>query len=329
MSGLDAALYHYGAGIIFVVTLLARLGAPIPAAPLIIVAGAVAARGGPSLWWVIVCASLASLAGDGAWFLGGRRYGYRVLRMLCRISLSPDSCVRQSEALIGRWGGWSLIAAKFLPGLSAVAAPMAGALGMAGGKFIAFQTIGSVLWASTFAGVGIFFRNDVAAVLEAISDLGIGAVASLLLLAAGYLAWRYVRRQLDLRDAGIPRIDVGELVELLASGEGPLLVDVRPPAIHDLDARRIPGAVSVELAQIRTWARELPRNREIVVYCNCPNEASAARASRMLLKDGFLKVRPLGGGLDAWASAGHDIESVSGMRGNLEPRAAQPSRAAL
>jgi membrane protein DedA with SNARE-associated domain/rhodanese-related sulfurtransferase len=303
MSTLDLALFHYGAAIIFVVTLAARLGAPIPAAPLIVVAGALAGRGGPILAWVIASASAASLVGDGVWFLAGKRYGYRVLRLLCRISLSPDSCVRQSETLIGRWGGASLIAAKFLPGLSAVASPMAGALGMAGRKFVVFQLIGSLLWASVCAGVGIVFRNDVAIVLAAISEMGMGAVGLLLFLAIGYLGWRYVRRQLELRDGSIPRVSAGELAELLLSDEKPLLVDVRSEAIHDLDVRRIPGAVPVELAKIRSWARDLPRSQEIVLYCNCPNEASAARASRMLLKDGFLKVRPLGGGLDAWASA--------------------------
>ena len=311
MSALDVALYHYGAALVFAVTLLARLGAPIPAAPLLVVAGALAARGGPGIASVIASASLASLAGDGVWFLGGRRYGYRILRMLCRISLSPDSCVRQSEALIGRWGGASLIAAKFLPGLSAVASPMAGALGMARRKFVAFQAIGSLLWASAFAGIGIVFRDDVAIALAAISEMGVGAVGLLLFLATGYLAWRYLRRQLDLRDGSIPRITAAELAELMMSDAKPLLVDVRPAAIHDLDARLIPGSVSVELPKIRSWARGLPREQEIVLYCNCPNEASAARASRMLLKDGFLKVRPLSGGLDGWAIADHGTESAA------------------
>jgi membrane protein DedA with SNARE-associated domain/rhodanese-related sulfurtransferase len=328
MSTLDLALFHYGAAVIFVVTLAARLGAPIPAAPLIVVAGALAARGGPSLAWVVASASSASLVGDGVWFLAGKRYGYRVLRLLCRISLSPDSCVRQSEALIGRWGGASLIAAKFLPGLSAVASPMAGALGMAGRKFVIFQLIGSLFWASACAGVGIVFGNDVAIVLAAISEMGMSAVALLLVLAIGYLGWRYVRRQLDLRDSSIPRVSAGELAELLLSDERPLLVDVRSEAIHDLDARHIPGAVPVELGRIRHWARDLPRSKEIVLYCNCPNEASAARASRMLLKDGFLKVRPLRGGLDAWAIAGQGTALGDG-RSDSRANMAKPSQATL
>lgn len=326
MSTLDVALYHHGVVIIFLVTLLARLGTPIPAAPLIVVAGALAARGGPSFAYVIAAASLASLAGDGVWFLGGKRYGYRVLRLLCRISLSPDSCVRQSEALIGRWGGASLIAAKFLPGLSAVASPMAGALGMTGRKFVVFQLIGSLLWASAFAGIGIVFRNDVAGALAAISEMGMGGVGLLLFLVIGYLAWRYIRRQLELRDGSIPRITAGELAELLVSDAKPLLVDVRPAAIHDLDPRLIPGAVSVELPKIRSWARGLPRTQEIILYCNCPNEASAARASRTLLRDGFLNVRPLGGGLDAWEIGGHGIGPIA-EPSDAHADAARPSHA--
>lgn len=309
MTGFNAILAQYGVALVFVATLLSRLGAPIPAAPLVVIAGGLSASGALSLPLMVACATLASLIGDGAWFLGGRRYGYRILRMLCRISLSPDSCVRQSESLIGRWGGSSLIAAKFLPGLSVVAAPMAGALGMSGRVFIGFELLASALWALGFAYLGVAFSNDIARVLQALSNLGVGAAVLLALIVATYLALRYARRRVALRDLGIARITVAELAELIRKGEDPLVVDVRAPGVLELDPRRIPGAVPVELGRIPGWARELPRDRRIVLYCNCPNEASAAHASRLLLGHGFARAQPLAGGLDAWVTAGHGVET--------------------
>lgn len=308
MNSFNAVVGQYGVGLVFAATLAARLGAPVPAAPFVVVAGGLSASGAVSLPQVIACAAIASLLGDGAWFLAGRRYGYRMLRMLCRISMSPDSCVRQSESLIGRWGGSSLIAAKFLPGLSVVAAPMTGALGMAAREFIGFELLASALWALVFAYLGVIFSADITRVLDAISDLGLGAAIVLAAVAVAYLAQRYARRKASMRDRSVPRITVSDLAELMLKDDELSIVDVRSSSVLALDSRRIPGAVPVELGRIRAWAEAQPRDRQIVLYCNCPNEASAARASRMLLESGFASARPLAGGLDEWVNAGHRVE---------------------
>ncbi|MEP7058428.1 MAG: DedA family protein/thiosulfate sulfurtransferase GlpE [Caldimonas sp.] len=308
MTPISAVVAQYGVGLVFATTLAARLGAPVPAAPFIVVAGGLAASGAMSLTQVIACATIASVIGDGAWFLAGRRYGYRMLRMLCRISMSPDSCVRQSETLIGKWGGSSLIAAKFLPGLSVVAAPMTGALGMSAREFIGFELLGSLLWAGVFAALGVVFRHDIARVLDSIADLGLDAALIVGAAAAAYLAQRYLRRRASLRDRNVPRITVGDLSELMQNGVDLTVVDVRSSSVLELDPRRIPGAVPVELGRIRTWAQHQPRDRHIVLYCNCPHEASAARASRLLLERGFASARPLAGGLDEWINAGQQVE---------------------
>jgi membrane protein DedA with SNARE-associated domain/rhodanese-related sulfurtransferase len=308
MTGVDAIVAQYGVGLVFVATLAARLGAPVPAVPFLVVAGGLSTGGAISLVHVVVFASVASTLGDGAWYLAGRRYGYRILRLLCRVSMSPDSCVRQSESLIGKWGGSALIGAKFLPGLSVVAAPMTGALGMTAREFLGFELLGSVIWALTFAYLGVLFSHDIHRLLESIANLGLGAALVLLLLALAYLALRYVRRRASLRDQSIPRISVRDLAGLLDAGEDVVIVDVRSTGALDLDARRIPGAVPVELKRVRQWAEDVPRERTIVLYCNCPNEASAARASRLLLDHGFLRAHPLAGGLEEWVRAGHRID---------------------
>jgi len=308
MTGVTSVVAQYGVALVFVVTLAARLGAPVPAAPFVVVAGGLSAGGTVGLAQVVIAATVASLLGDGAWYLAGRRFGYRILRLLCRVSMSPDSCVRQSESLIGKWGGSALIGAKFLPGLSVVAAPMTGALGMTGREFVGFDLIASLVWSLVFAYLGVAFSHDINRVLESISNLGLGAALLLAIATLAYLAQRYVRRRASQRDRNIPRISVDDLASLLSAGEEVVIVDVRSAGALELDARRIPGAVPVELQRVRSWAEPLPRERHIVLYCNCPNEASAARASQLLIDKGFLRARPLAGGLEEWVSRGHRID---------------------
>ena len=308
MSQLLALVIAHGTLLVFAATLAARIGAPVPAAPVLVVAGALAAAGQISWVAALVAAIVANILGDGLWFWAGRRYGYRVLRLLCRISLSPDSCVRQSEAFILRWGGSSLIAAKFVPGVSVVAPPMAGALGMSLTAFLGFETLAAAIWAALFLGIGWVFADQIQRVMDLLSTLGIVAVVALATIVAVYLALRYWRRRLFLKGVAMPRIDVAELRALIDGGAEPVIIDVRSGAARTIDERRIPGAIAVELRNIERAAKELPRDRDLVLYCNCPNEASAAGAAGQLAALGFTRVRPLAGGLDAWVASGHRVE---------------------
>lgn len=309
MPELTTHLVDYGAWLVFAATLASRIGLPVPAAAFLVVAGALAAGGQISFVAALVAAVVASVIGDGAWFLAGRVYGYRILRLLCRISISPDSCVTQSETFIARWRGASLLAAKFLPGVSVVAPPMAGALGMTLPAFAFFDALAALAWAMLFLAIGALFAQQIQAVLDALSTTGVAAAVVLVALACAYLALRGWRRRAFLRSVEMSRISVDELSTLIETGSAPVVIDVRSEAGRAIDARRIPGARAIEPALIPQALAELPRNREIVLYCNCPNEASAASAARMLAKHGLTRVRPLAGGLDAWVAAGHGIES--------------------
>ncbi|HEY1393267.1 MAG TPA: DedA family protein/thiosulfate sulfurtransferase GlpE [Methylibium sp.] len=303
MQQLVTLLIAHGVLLVFAVTLAARIGAPLPAAPLLVVAGGLAA-GGDLSWGATLLASIAAnIAGDGLWFEAGRRHGYRVLRLLCRISLSPDACVRQSESLIARWGGSSLIAAKFLPGVSVVAAPMAGALRMPVARFLGYELAAALLWTGAYLLLGVVFSSQIQQVLDAIASAGMVATAALALLLLVWGAARYWRRRSALRDATMARITVGELQALMRDGHDPVIIDVRSDAGTQVDARRIPGALLVPLERIHARAAELPRDREIVLYCNCPNEVSAVRAAQLLAAQGLERVRPLAGGLDAWSAS--------------------------
>jgi membrane protein DedA with SNARE-associated domain/rhodanese-related sulfurtransferase len=283
-----ALLIEHGLLLVFLVTFAARLGAPVPAAPMMVVAGAMVVADQLSWPAAMLLSILANLLGDGAWFWAGRHHGRRVLRLLCRISISPDSCVRQSESFLGRWGGASLIAAKFVPGISVVAPPMAGALGMSTFRFVGYETLAATIWTGIMLGMGALF-------------------AVLVLVAAGYVGFRYWRRRKFLRTVEMPRISVAELQALMDGGHEPVVIDVRSEAAHSVDRQRLPGSIVIALGDIKTRAKEFRRDRHIVLYCNCPNEASAASGALLLVELGFDRVRPLAGGLDAWIDAGYRV----------------------
>jgi membrane protein DedA with SNARE-associated domain/rhodanese-related sulfurtransferase len=311
MHELVALLLGHGALIIFAATLAARIGLPVPASPLLVVAGSLVVAGQMSVVAAIGTSIAANVLGDGAWFLAGRRHGYRVMKQLCRISLSPDSCVRQGESLITRWGGSSLIAAKFVPGVSVIAAPMAGALGMSTARFLAYEIAAAWVWTVAFMALGMVFSDQIQRIFDLMADAGRMATVVVVLALVALVALRYWRRRRFLRELRIPRIDVDELQALIEQGRDPLVIDVRSDAGMQVDARRIPGAVSVHLRDIAAKAAELAPDREIVVYCNCPNEASAARAAGILVRHGLLRARPLAGGLEAWVASGRPTEAVT------------------
>ena len=300
MNTLIELLLQHGVLIVFVATLVARVGAPVPAAPLLVVAGGLSAGEQLSAPAVLIAALVANLAGDTVWFVAGRRHGHRILRLLCRISLSPDSCVRQSESLILRWGGSSLIAAKFVPGVSVVAAPMAGAMAMPWRSFLAYGLIAALVWSLLFLALGLVFHRQIQEVLEVMANTGTAAIVALVVIIAALVALRFWRRRRAMHNLAMPRVSVDELRTLLAQGRAPVIVDVRSPQSVQLDDRRIPGALHVPLEEMPGLADRLSADHEVIVYCDCPNEASAAVAARVLTSRGIKRVRPLTGGLDAW-----------------------------
>ena len=295
-----AFLSAHGLAAIFVVTLAARVGVPVPAAPLLVIAGALGEAAHLRLVSVAAVAIVANLLGDAVWFAAGRLWGHRVLRIVCRVSLSPDSCVRQSEDLILSWGGISLVAAKFVPGVSVVAAPMAGALAMPWLRFIAYGVLAGSAWTLVFLGAGALFGADVERLLALLAGGGMLGGALLAVLLVAFVGYRWHRRRAFRRAVDVPRIAVAELRALMDSARPPAIIDVRAPSSVQVDPRQIPGAVTVEFARIEAYARELPLDREVVLYCNCPHEDSAAQAALLLAAAGVQRARPLAGGLDAW-----------------------------
>ena len=288
--------------ILWLNTLLHELGVPVPMTPTALVAGARAVTADINPVLLIVAIVVAMTIGNAAWFAAGRRYGSAVLKLLCRVSLSPDTCVARTEGTFGRWGWSALVIGRFLPGVTLVAPPLAGALGMAWSKFLLLTIAGSALFGAVVIGAGMLLHAQIETLLQQLANFGWEAVAILAGLLGLYIAWRWWRRRIALA-VGIPRIDVRELRALIDAGEPIELIDVRGRNATQLDQRRIPGATVMHLDEIEAGGFVAARDRQIIVYCSCPNVASAARAVQLLHKHGYLRARPLHGGLDAWVAS--------------------------
>ena len=283
-------------------TLLHELGVPVPMTPTALVAGARAVTGTLSPLLLIVMIVAGMVIGNAAWFAAGRRYGSAVLKLLCRVSISPDTCVARTEGTFGRWGWSALVIGRFLPGVTLVAPPLAGALGMKWSTFLALTVAGSALFGLVVVGAGMLLYEQIDFVLQQLIIFGREAVGILAVLLALYIGWRWWRRRIALA-IGVPRIDVQELRALIDAGEPVELIDVRGRNANQLDQRQIPGAVVMHLDEIEAGRFVAARDRQIIVYCSCPNEASAAKAVQLLHKHGYLRARPLRGGLDAWMAS--------------------------
>jgi membrane protein DedA with SNARE-associated domain/rhodanese-related sulfurtransferase len=250
---------------------------------------------------------LACLAADCGWYLVGQRYGIRVLKTLCKISLEPDSCVSQTQTRFERWGINSLVVAKFVPGLAIIAPPMAGALRIGWPRFILLSTCGAMLWVGVALFAGVLFRAQIERLLQHLSEFGSAAGAGVVILLALYIAYKWWERSRFYRKLRMARINVADLYELIEGGAAPLIIDVRSVTARELEPRWIPGALHVPLEDVARKLKELPRDRDVILYCTCPSEASAARVAKILMNQGFKRVRPLLGGLDAWIAAGYAV----------------------
>jgi membrane protein DedA with SNARE-associated domain/rhodanese-related sulfurtransferase len=292
---------QHGLLALFLGVLIEQIGMPTPALPFFVLAGARAAGDATFALKALAVGTVAALIADACWYFAGRHFGRAVLSLLCRISLSPDTCVRKSEVSFVRRGAATVLLAKFLPGISLLAPPLAGALGMRLSLFLVLDLVGSLLWGGSGIGLGLVFHREVQGVLTRLSDLGGQAAAVLAGAVALYIIVRLWHR---LSVAGqlkaAPRIEVRELAERLATGEPLVILDVRQSAAHAHGSGAIPGALPVTFEQLASITfPELGAEHPIVTFCDCPNDASAARAAMLLRKRGW-QARVLRGGYESW-----------------------------
>lgn len=294
-------LTEYGPLVLFVVVFVEQIGLPLPALPVLVAAGVLAGSGHLNLWIAFGVTVAAALAADWIWFELGRRQGRRVLDVLCRIALEPDSCVRKTEDFFVKHGPHSLVAAKFIPGLSTIAPPLAGIVGLGAPLFLLYDGVGAVIWAWSGLGIGYLFSDQLeqaVAYAEQVAPAATGAVLGALVF---YVLVKAAVRRRQLRE--VPRITVEQLTEKLRTDEPPLLIDVRPRASAQAEPG-IPSAVLMSLDDLLRSHHELPRHRDVVLYCGCPNDVTSAQGTLLLRERGFTRAWPLAGGIEAWRRHG-------------------------
>lgn len=267
MEEIQALLATHGLWIIALAVLIDQLGIPIPAPPTLLLAGSMTATGDLSTPAAIAAATLAALPSDLLWFELGRRRGHAVLKMLCRISLEPDSCVRSTRDSFERRGPETLLFAKFVPGLQTIAPPLAGASGMTRLRFLAYDIPGAGVWAATFIGVGALFKNQILQFIAALESVGAQLGSFIAVTIVVWVAWKFINRHRFLRALRVARIDVDTLRQMIESDTRPEIFDLRDHYSRESDAHRLPGAQVIGIDELEARHEEIPRDREIILYC--------------------------------------------------------------
>ena len=262
-----AILVHHGYLVLFAWVLLEQLGMPVPSLPMLLAAGALAGSGRLGLGTALVVAVFAALISDAFWFCFGRWRGKTVLTWICRVSLEPDSCVRRTENAYTRYGAKSLLVAKFVPGLGTVAPPLAGVSRMPWYRFLFFDGIGVLIWASSCIGLGYVFTDQ----LEDIARYALRLGEFLIVLLAGalvaYVGFKYIQRRRLMHELKIARVTPAELQRMLEAGEQVQIVDLRHSIEVAADPSTLPGAIHFDPKEIDRIVSTLSADRDVILYC--------------------------------------------------------------
>ena len=267
---------------------------------------------GPVLAALFVFGAAVGLPVPTLWYWAGRRYGHRVLSLLCRMSLSRDSCVRRTESFFQRRGVRILLVARFVPGLSVVSVPMSGTARVPFSRFAAHDAAGAALWIVSGLLLGVLFAGQIDLLMSGLHEFGLGIGAAVAVTLGVFVGFRWLRRRRLLRELAISRMSVADLAARIAAAASdaarPLIVDVRSDEHRRLDPYCIPGALTLDIDRLERDGVGLLRSQTVVLYCSCPNEISAARVAQRMRRLGFDDVRPLLGGIDAWRQAGEPLQ---------------------
>jgi membrane protein DedA with SNARE-associated domain/rhodanese-related sulfurtransferase len=305
-----AILLTYGYLLIFGWVLLEQIGLPLPATPVLLAAGALTATEHMNFPIALLASAAACLVADVIWFFFGRRYGNAVMRLICRFSLESSVCVRRTHDAFGKRGAYTLLFAKFIPGLSVVAPPVAGQAGMNLRRFLVFDAAGSIIWSGSLLLAGRLFGDMLKRDPKVLDSLGHFGGVLLLLGILGFIASRVYRRQADLKKFRGSRLEPLALKQMLDAGEQVYIVDLRHPLELVPDPYTLPGAHHLSPDALAQRSGEIPLDRDVILYCTCPSEATAAKTAMTLHKLGIERVRPLRGGFDEWKRLGFPLDAI-------------------
>ncbi|MGA2134860.1 MAG: VTT domain-containing protein [Bryobacteraceae bacterium] len=257
---------RHGYALVFLWVLLEQGGLPLPSLPLLLACGALARDGRLTAHWIVLTGVAGCMTADTFWYMLGRRRGAKILRLICRVSLEPDSCVRQTETAFLRYGSRSLLIAKFIPGLSAVSSPMAAIVGVPFGRFAAFDVAGALIWIGSYCALGWLFSGQLDRVGDIAARMGSGAAVLVIAPLAAWIAWKFIQRRRFLKKLAGSRITAEELRVKLDAGEEVVVVDVRSTLESDFDA--VPGALRIPLEDLDARHADIPRDRDIILFCS-------------------------------------------------------------
>ena len=312
-------LIAYGYLLLFAWVLVEQLGVPLPATPVLLAAGALSAEGRISFFVALMAGLAAALIADSSWFLVGRRHGHRLLRLLCKLSMEPTVCVRKTQDSFGRRRVVTLLIAKFVPGLALLAPPVAGQNGMGYGEFLLFDGIGATAWVGALLMIGRLFGDALKRDPSLLNWVGRFSGALLVAGVVAFFVGRILRRRMTLKELAAARLEPEELKRQLDAGEQVYIVDLRHPLELLPDPFTLPGALLFSPDSLAARHLEIPRDRDVVLFCTCPSEATAAKTAMTLIKLGIERVRPLRGGYDEWKRLGFPVDAVQLARPSMEP----------
>ncbi|HEY0786629.1 MAG TPA: VTT domain-containing protein [Acidobacteriaceae bacterium] len=299
--------------VLFLWTMVEQMGVPIPTAPLLLTVGTLTATHQLRLMPVLLSVLMGSLVSDFAWYSLGKRYGGAVVRLVCRFSPESSTCVRKTEGYFGKHGAKALLFAKFVPGLSTMAGAIAGQTRMGMRTFLAFDAAGVLIWALSFTVGGRFFGDFLKLHPHALAVVAHFAMALFALLFVGFFLNRMRRRLASMAEIRTARLSPLELREMLDKGEEVYIVDLRHPLDYLPDPRTLPGAVLLTPDRLVESSKLIPRDRDVVLFCTCPNEETAVKMALTIRKMGVSRVRPLLGGYDGWKRLGYPLVTIEGM----------------
>ncbi len=316
MAFLLRAFTRHAYAILFGWVLVEQAGVPVPSIPLLLAAGTLSAAHRLHLAAALPLIMLACLFADSMWFFLGRRYGTRIVNVLCKMSMEAATCLTRTENSLAHRGAVTLLFAKFVPGLSTMAAPLAGQAGMSYQAFVAYDMLGTLGWASAWLFGGRFFGDLAERSQHLFGVLAHFAVGLVLLGVVGTLVVRYVRRVQFLRELRGLRLEPAQLLAMIADAEReglepPFIVDLRHPLDVSSDPLTLPHALRIGPDDLKERHAMIPRDRDVVLYCTCPSEETSAKVALELRRLGVRRVRPLRGGLQGWRDAGYALEPVA------------------
>lgn len=302
-----SAVSTWGAAVVFANVLLTRLGIPVPAVPMLLLAGTAIANGHLSFWHVLTAALAGALIGDGAWFTAGRLLGRKLIQALARLSASVETRMRKARALFVRFGPAIVSVSKFVPGLAIITPPLMGTTRVGIVIFFAWDAVGIIAWATFWLFGGAIFERQLSRLIYEVRVHGWTILDVLFVITACYLAFRFMQRWRMQQPLLLAPVAPEQVDAMMRADKPPIVLDARPEEVKRETPQSVPGAVPLDIRSPDAVDAALLA-RDVVVYCMCADDATAKALAQKMRNRGYTRVRALRGGLDAWERRGYVVE---------------------